>query len=176
MRATNLNGELIPIKDCYIQTPFKTITMKILPELSDSKSANYADEVVIGRSTPIKTYSHSDNRTISWTVHFIACKKTDLEDNLESLRALEACVYPQNGTGSTAYEPPPICHIRCGKLLSRDESLCVVLKSYSIRYPTDVVWDDATYIPYKFDVDLSFDVVYNSTNLPGAEDIFVSGF
>jgi hypothetical protein len=47
-----------------------------------------------------------------------------------------------------------------------------------------VPWDDdtlfcdqggAVYLPYKFTVDMSFEVVYSSENLPGAEKIFKSG-
>lgn len=176
MKATLPGGKLVPLQNCFIETPYKTIYMNVLPDLSDQKNASYADEPVIGRSTGVKTYSHSDTRTISWNVHFIACNKVDLENNMISLRALQACVYPQNGTGSTPYEPPPICKIKCGKLFSTGGNLCVVLRNYSWNVPTDTVWDDETYIPYKFDLSLSFDVVYNSTNLPGAENIFISGF
>jgi hypothetical protein len=45
------------------------------------------------------------------------------------------------------------------------------LKSYSVKFPTDVVWDQDFYVPYKFDVDTSWDVVYRSSELPGQERI-----
>lgn len=176
MKATKPNGDLIPLEDCYIFTPYRTIIMKVLPELSDSKSAAYNDEPIIGRSFPLKTYSHSENRTISWTAHFIVCKEGDQEDNMEDLRAIEACVYPKDElTGGAPYAPPPICKLKCGELLSRDGELCAVLKSYSVKFPSDTAWDEIGYIPYKFDVDMTWEIVYDSTDLPGSERIFRSG-
>jgi hypothetical protein len=59
-----------------------------------------------------------------------------------------------------------------------DEELCVILKNYSVKFPTDVVWYSATeydYIPIKFDVDLQFEVVYSNSSLPGASKIISSG-
>ena len=148
--------------------------MNILPDISDTKNASYSPETVIGRSSPINTYSHSEARTISWTLHLIAADLQDIDKNLLTLRELEACVYPQTATGKTTYQPPPICKIRCGSLLADDE-LCVILKSYSVKFPTDTIWDDTTYMPYKLDIDLSFEVVYDSAYLPGADRIFRSG-
>lgn len=151
-----------------------SIKMKILPDISDSKSASYSDEAIIGRSQPIKTYSHSENRAISWTLHLIACEDQDLRTNLNIMRALEACLYPKDRSQKTSYEPPPICKIKCGVLLG-DQELCVVLKSYSVKFDPGVAWDESTLMPYKLDVDLSFETVYSSDDLPGADRIFQSG-
>lgn len=174
MKSTKPSGELIDIEDCYIATPFGTVTMRVLPDIANAKSATYADEPVIGRSTPIKTYSHSDNRSVTWKAHFVACKDGDLEQNLANLRALEACCYPRDGGGNAPYTPPPVCRIRCGRLLA-DTELCAVMKSCNWSVPTDAVWDDESYLPYRFEVDMAFDIVYDSGNLPGAEKIFRSG-
>jgi len=177
MKATGPDGKLLDLEECYISTPFKQtpLKMKILPDIGDQKNANYGSEPVIGRSSPITTYSHSEVRTISWTCHFMATEESELYDNMENLRMLEACIYPQTeGQKQTTYRPPPICKIRCGRLLG-DEDLCVIMKSYNIKFPTDMVWDDRTYMPYKFDLDLSFEVVYDSADLPGSERIFKSG-
>lgn len=173
MKATMGSGELREMSDCYITTPFSTIKMRVLPDISDTKSAQYSPETIIGRAQPVTTYSHSEARNISWSCHFIVCKQGDWDKNLSYLRALEACVYPKDG-GSTPYEPPPICKIKCGKMLA-DSELCVILKSYSVKFPTDVVYDETTYIPYKMDVDLSFEVAYDSNDLPGADRIFSTG-
>ena len=176
MKAT-LNGDLRPLDDCQIVLPDgHQIFMRILPEITDSKSASYNDEPIIGRSFPLKTQSHSENRTISWTIHFMVVKDGDQDRNMQDLRALESLVYPDDsGAGGAPYAPPGICTLRCGKILTTGEPLCAVLKSYSVKFPSDVVWDDNGYIPHKFDVDLSFDVVYTSSQLPGADDIFLSG-
>jgi len=175
MKATLPNGALRPLDDCYI-TSYDIgldLKMKILPDISDSKSANYGDETAIGRSFPIKNYAYSENRSLSWTVHFMVCQEGDQEEIMDSLRMLEACVYPTQD--KTPYAPPPLCHIKCGDLLAKDKELCCVLRSYSVKFPTDVAWDEVGYIPYKLDVDLTFEVVYDSAELPYAADIVASG-
>jgi hypothetical protein len=53
--------------------------------------------------------------------------------------------------------------------------LCVVLRRYSVKLPTDVAWDEETYCPYKFDLETEWEVVYTSSDLPGAERIFSTG-
>ena len=60
--GTITGGALRPIKDCYILIPYNTqdnsilvgnpvfrLEMKVLPELSDTKSATYSDEPLMGR-------------------------------------------------------------------------------------------------------------------------------
>jgi hypothetical protein len=150
------------------------IVMNNLPDLSDSKSASYSDQTVIGRSFPIKTFSHSENRSISWTLHLFVTKAQDLAGNLAIMRRLESLVYPVDG-GAGPYAPPRICRLKCGDLLSNNGPICAILKSYSVKFPTDVAWDARSLTPYKMDIDLSFEVVYSSNNLPGADRIMRSG-
>lgn len=176
-KATQNSGELIDIPECWIEIPQLNakIVMNNLPDISDSKSASYSDETSIGRSTTFKNFSHSDNRTISWTCHFFLCKYRDDEIILKNIRILEACVYPiTDNTGGAPYAPPPICHLKCGKLLGEDY-ICAVLKNYSVKFDTNLPWSEDSYIPYKVDIDLQFDVVYNQSNLPGAERIMKLG-
>ena len=176
-------GALRPIKDCYILIPYNTqdnsilvgnpvfrLEMKVLPELSDSKSATYSDEPLMGRSFPLKTYSHSDNRAISMQIHMVVSSPEDINYNLRALRAIQSAVYPRHGS-NTPFLPPPICRIRCGRLLAEEE-LCVALKTYTVKFPTEVAWDEETFVPFKFDIDTSWEVVYKSSDLPGAERIF----
>jgi len=174
-QGTNGSGALVNLEKCTIQIPQgPTIRLNVLPDISDSKQASYSDESVIGRAFPLKTFSHGDNRSISMTVHLIVCTSQDLDKNLGYLRALESLVYPGQGTSSTPYVPPPIAKIQCGRLLA-DGPICVVLKSYSVKFPTEVAWDADSYLPYKFDIDLSWEVVYDSSNLPGQERIIQTG-
>jgi len=178
-RATIPGGELENISKCYIVVPVRRGALKIelnnLPDITDSKSASYNDEPVIGRSFPLKTFSHSENRTISMQLHFFVVKQTDVVTNLFYLRLLESAVYPREDASSGApFVPPPVCRIKCGLLLA-DSELCVVLKSYSVKFPTDVAWDSFNFTPYKFDVDTTWEVVYRSEALPGQERIFESG-
>lgn len=172
-KATLPGGYLNDIDECYIIMNGTTIYMDILPEISDSKGATFPEEPMIGRSTPLKTYSHSETRSISWTAYFMILSDGDAEENIQAIRAIESCVYSDVG-GSTPYIPPPVCQIKCGNLLA-DDPLCCVLKHYSVRFPTDVAWDETTLLPYKFSVDMQFDIVYDSTELPGASLILQTG-
>lgn len=175
MSKATATCSLMPIDNCYIEAPgYGRIVMDNLPDISDSKSAAYSDEAVIGRSFPMKTFSHSENRAISWSMHLFVKTKADIEGNLSIMRKLESLTYPRN-TGPGPYAPPMICKIRCGDLLARGEPICVILKSYSVKFPTDVVWDSEKLTPYKMDIDLSFEVVYSSNDLPGAERIVQTG-
>lgn len=190
-KSTGYGGVLNPINDCYVNISGHSIPMYILPDISDGKSAEYSDTPVIGRSTPIKTFSNSGIRTIGWTAYFMITTKNvnsaveyakfhrvlplpqTAEANLYYLRLIQSAVYPKDGGSAAPYAPPPVCSIRCGKLLSESGDTCVILRSYSVKFPTDVVWDEVTKIPYKFSVDMQWEVVYSSENLPGQEKILL---
>lgn len=185
--GTITGGALRPISGCYILIPYNTqdnsilvgnpvfrLEMKILPDITDGKSATYSDEPLMGRSFPLKTYSHSDNRVIGMQIHMMVSAPGDVEYNLRALRAIQSAVYPRHGSNNAPFLPPPICKIRCGRLLAEEE-LCVVLKNYSVKFPTEVAWDEETFVPFKFDIDTSWEVVYKSSDLPGAERIFSVG-
>jgi hypothetical protein len=177
--ATIPGGQLKPIRDCYVVVPTDfgdhTITFNNLPEITDAKSASYNDETVIGRASPLKTYSQSDNRTISLQIHMIVSSPGDIVKNMEDLRALQSAAYPRDGADGAPFVPPPICRIKCGQLLSYYGELCVILKSYSVKFPTEVAWDEDTFVPFKFDIDTNWDVVYKSSDLPGQNRIFLLG-
>lgn len=159
---------LMPIPDCEIRISGQTVKMYALPDISDNKSASYADETGIGRSMPFKSYQWSDNRTINWTAHYVATSKNDIEKFLVDVRRLTSACYPQAGT-TTPYRPPPLCTLKCLGLMKNTRSvstIVAVMKSYSLKYDTSVPWDEVTGMPYKFDIDMVFEVVLNQTNLP----------
>lgn len=202
MKATIIYGELQFIPDCSItfigidksaanilkdrQSEKKNeIKFTIMPEISDTKGARYGDEDVPGRSSPFKTYAHSENRIINIEMHFIALKKKDMDRNLEKLRLLQSALYPRDEFGKAPYAPPTICQIKCGLLLADDE-VCAILKSYNIKFGTDVPYGVATSLkgktgimPYKFDVSTTWEVVYandiSGQGLPGQDRIIISG-
>ena len=180
MLATLVGSDhLLPIKKCYIEIPiFATkIIMDVLPDISDGKSASYNDETAMGRSMPFKTFNSSENRSISWTAHFIVSSSADFNRFITYIRTIEACTYPFTSAIGLPFTPPPICKLRCGELLSsqEDNDVSAVLKSYSVKFDTSVPWDEDTMIPYKIDLDMQFEVVYNQSNLPGAERIVKGG-
>lgn len=145
---------------CLISIPYgpdiHVVNLKITPEISDTKRASYSDTSIIGRSNPIKTYSHSENRVITMRLHFIVVEPSDITRHIFDLRAIESAVYPSEGT---PYRPPPVCKIKCGRILG-DTDLCVVLESYSLNVPTNVVWDKDTLLPYYFELNTTWHVVY----------------
>ena len=119
-------------------------------------------------------------------LHFIISKPRVVTTNLENLRAIQSAAYPRSGADGEPFIPPPVCKIRCGQLLKKDGDLCVVLKNYSVKFPTDVSWIsdnqlgngagfDKPFTPMKFSVDTTWDVVYSSSALPGQNKIFTLG-
>jgi hypothetical protein len=177
MKATSNDGSLREIPNCYVMIPGAgTVFLKSLPDISDSKTAQYSDETVIGRASPLKTFSHSSARSISMTMHFYTTGPKDAEDNLSFLRALESAVYPRDtGGGGAPFIPPPVCQIRCGSLLSDEDPLCVILMQYNVKFPTNVAWDNQLFTPAQFDIDTTWEVVYKSSDLPGQNRIFSTG-
>lgn len=169
-KATGSDGALQQLSKCYIVTPYGQVTLKILPEITDSKSANYINEAIIGRSNPVTTYSHSEPRVISTELTFMVTKCSDITDNLRSLRIIQSLVYPGQPGGGAPYTPPPVSKFYCGKLFG-DSGVCVVLKNYSVRYQGDVAWDVETYLPYKFTISCQWEVVYSCANLPSYQTI-----
>jgi hypothetical protein len=193
-KATNAEtGLLAPLDRCFIVIPSRggdvSVQLKSLPDITDTKSANYNFEPIMGRSSPFVTYSHSEQRTISMTLHFFVTNSEDITTNLRYLRAIQSAVYPRS---SDIYPviPPPICRIKCSELLAQkpvengintsmmsasqsaySEPLCVILRSYSVKFPTEVSWDENTYLPWKFDIDTTWDVVFKNSELPGQERI-----
>lgn len=160
LATSSPGGRLKTLNDkCKIKIENHTINLKILPEISDTKKATYSDTTIIGRSTPIKTYSHSDNRIITLKMHFIVVEPEDIQRNIADLRAIASATYPREGD---PYRPPPICVLDCGRGLG-EEPLCCVLENYSVSFPTNVAWDKDTMLPYYFEVNTSWCVVYASS-------------
>ncbi len=154
------------------------IELFALPEIQDSKSVNYSDQIIQGRAAPVKTYANSSNRTINLVLHLYVTTLEDIENNLNTIRKIAALTHPEyDGT----YLPPRIARIKCGKLLSESPSgVPVVLKQYDVNYETDVQWFYhevlQTYMPLHVSIQTSWDVVYSWTNLPGYSDVIKGAY
>lgn len=179
-KGTQEGGQFSYIDDCYIKVGDFKMMMYIMPEISDSHSATYNTQNGTGRSLPTYTFSYGADRAISWTIHFYADTQKRLLWNLDMLRLLESLTYPRTTTRNMPFVPPQIVKIKCGEVLGSYE-ICAVVESYSVKFPADVQWSmpsytgGKSYIPYKFDVDLSMKVVYDAGTLPGAERIITDG-
>jgi len=164
-RATDTTGILQPITSIAVFIPgYGTLNPRVLPEITDSKSASYADEQVQGRSFPIKTFAHSENRVITMKWHFVVMDSNTLREAQTYVRAFQSAVYPA-ASNTSPYAPPPICTLQYGSVLSKDK-LCVILRQYSVSYPTDVAFDENTLFAFRFDIDLSWEAVFPSSQLP----------
>lgn len=165
MNATDRSGKLRRISDkCYLQIGNFTLFLNNLPDLGESKSASYNDEPVIGRAAPMKTYSNSDNRSISCSIQLFVQDQSDCKKNLAILRNIQSAVYPRTGAGAPYY-PPVICRLQFGSLLS-ENPICCVMRDYNVKFPTDVPWDYETLCPYRMEISMSFEQVYASERLP----------
>lgn len=167
-RGTENSGRLAVLDKCKIITPCGTICLRILPDISDSKAAHYAPENAIGRSNPLITYAYSEPRMINTELHFMTTMTADINDNWRAIRIIQSLVYPGAAVldGGAPFTPPPVVKFICGDLLDGPNGLCLILKSYNIRYPTNVAWDQQTYLPYQFSISCNWEVVYACKNLP----------
>jgi len=179
MAATSARGgQLNFIPDCYIKIGDLPIQMYIMPDISDSHNASYSKTNGTGRSLPTYTFSNGDARTISWSMHLFADSENTLNYNLKILRLIESLTYPRTVARTVPFLPPNIVKLKCGEVLGSYE-ICAVLQSYSVKFPTDVPWsapqNGNSYIPYKIDIDLNFEAVYDAGTLPGSERIITDG-
>ena len=191
----NRDGEasgkyLQPLQHCFLDVPVSESTglgvansrqqrlhrifFNNLPEITDGKAATYNADPVPGRSNPLHTYSHSDNRTIGITFHFIVQSQEDIPRILQDIRVLRSCVYPQDSRGWSPFVPPVICKFKCGELIS-SKALCLIMQNYELTVPTDQVWDETTYCPQKIDFTSTWVVVYRSEQLPSQNRIIKIG-
>ena len=179
---------LTPLPDCWIQLPDSglpddKIELFALPEITDAKEAIYSDQTIQGRSSPVKTYSYSSNRTISLTMHLYVTQNTDILRNLSIIRAVSALAHPEY---NNTYLPPRIAKLKCGRLLSDDPGgVNVILRSYEVTYETEVQWfyqdsiydksgvlvSAGTYMPLHVSLPTQWDVVYDWQKLPGQQDV-----
>lgn len=171
------SAKLNVIEDCWISIPGGggRINLRAMPTITDAKKAQYNEEAVIGRATPLTTYSHSHSRNINFDIPLIATSEATLDENIRTLRAIESAVYPRGPTGPVPYTPPPVCRLKCGQMLSKNKYLCVLLDSYSVKFDPSVPSHPTKLIPYKFTVSTSWRVVYRSDCLPGQSRIFKVG-
>lgn len=182
MIATNSTGYLQDIPDCYLTIPggtdvvgsngsSRTINFKILPKISESKTANYAGQEVMGRVVPISAYANSGNRTISISMDFYALDDIQLEENIVNKYAIRSALCPKSLNTFIPFSPPSICQFKCGNVLD-NKPTCMALTSFSWEAPVDVAWSDKWIHPYYFTVRTEWFEVYTYEDLPGQEAIF----
>lgn len=150
---------LSPEAHCYIidRKDDSRLAFQLMPDaISESKSAQYNEIPVIGRSLPYLAYSSSTARTISLSLAFVALNREGSGGKYtttwvkEQVRWLESKVYPEYLDGFTF--PPHMLHIVIGSVIG----LQAVMVSCTTTWtgPWDVTSDLAR--PFRAMVDCSF--------------------
>lgn len=158
-------------------TTTNRIYFETLPEITENKSATYNDEIVLGRSSPVKTFAHGDNRVITLTMNFIATHESDFIRYRQYMFAIASAAHPRYEQG---YAPPDICKIQIGGILGNDPVSCV-LRNYDFNTENTTFWYDrdaqdeaernAMYMSMRFSINTNWDVVYSYESLPSNTDV-----
>jgi hypothetical protein len=147
-------GAGFPVKD--------VIPFQFMPDsITDSKSAVYNEIPIIARSVPVKSYSHSSSRIISFTLEFFAAPEQGLRilDPLllkTRIDALKALVYPDYGAFIT--KPPPRCLVHIGAQVA----FLGTCKSVNVTYSNQSPWTlNPVVLAHHAKVALSFEETLN---------------
>lgn len=160
------------------------IFFEVLPEITENKAATYNDEMILGRSSPVKTFAHSDNRVITMTMNFVATHNSDFIRYRQYLFAIAGATHPRYRDG---YAPPPICKIKVGGILgSYPGGVDAVLRNYDFNTDNTAFWWDrratdnadrnAQYVSMRFSINTNWDVVYSYETLPSYSDVLRGRF
>lgn len=145
-----------------------------LPEVSVSKQAVYSDIPIIGRSSPIASYAHSNYRRLQITFHLHSLSLFFQDYHLQFIRAVDSLVHP---VYENTYSPPRLAMFKCGGLLAGTSIeggsyLRILVEDTSYTLSPDVVWyGDTSLIPQYMTLQLNARVIYNFQSLPGAQDV-----
>ena len=148
-------GVGFPVKDII---PFQFMPNSI----RDSKNAVYNDIPIIARSVPVKNYSYSGARTISFTLEFFASPEAGpstifspliIKTRIDALRAL---VYPDYS--GFIVKPPPRCIVMVGLQLA----FMGICKSVNVNYSNQSPWDlFPVVLAHHATIDLTFEEALN---------------
>lgn len=177
----DIDGKLQKIKGCWLKIPGSLTTggkhyFRSLPEITDSKSANYNSQTIFGRASPIRSFSDSAPRTISISWDMYNVDQLARDATYEMIRAISSAVYP---IYEPPYNPPPICQFQCGSILAgkhqedRMAMDCLIM-SYNFSYGKDSIMDDYM-MPFHISASLDLEVIYSSKDLPGQDAIIQEG-
>lgn len=111
-----------------------SVYFQMMPEVTESKSVNWNQIEIIGRSHPILGYSSSAPRTVAFTLTFFAHPSTEdgttLTDVSRNLRFLLSLAYPDYGGGGV--KPPHRCVIKLGA----QSKMVGVISDVAVTYKT----------------------------------------
>jgi len=168
-KATNADGSLVLLNKLIVlkrNTGSYSIPFQVLPTVSENKGANYTDQTVLGRASPIKVYTGSAPRSFEISIDYYIITNKDSGNMVKLLRNISASVYPKY---DKKYGPPDTWHFTMGII-----DVDMICKTYSVTYNTDCWWDADVMLPSHITIGTSWEVVYAQNDLPGQSDI-ISG-
>ncbi|RLC67141.1 MAG: hypothetical protein DRH97_05310 [Chloroflexi bacterium] len=132
----------------------ETLSFQLMPEVvSESKSAQYNEIPIIGRSLPHLGYSSSSSRVMGLSLNFVATHgegKYSPKWVKEQVRWLEAKVYPDYEDGFSY--PPHRLLVVVGEAIG----LQCVMTSCSTTWMGPWAFDDTTAKPFRAQMDCQF--------------------
>jgi hypothetical protein len=139
------------------------IPFQFMPDMTrDSKVAVYNDIAIIGRSSPVKNYSHSGARMINFQLQYFAAPEAGLRfvDPILIKTRVDACralVVPDY-SGFTM-KPPPRCIVHLGLQMA----FLGVCKSVNVSYLGSSPWNvlPMPVLAHHATVDLMFEEALN---------------
>jgi hypothetical protein len=151
----------------------ETFQLSSLPELTWRKEASYNTQSIIGRASPVVSYSSSKSKTLEIVLHMHSPTHQDLLNNLKATHYLAAALHPRY---ENTYAPPPICTLNCGVGSPSPNNspftfLRFIMTSMSQTFASDSVWDETLMVPRMWDTQISGEVIYNYSSLPGASSV-----
>lgn len=121
-------------KECFIldHKTMDRVYFQMMPDsISDSKSVNWNQVQIVGRSHPILAYDSSAPRTFSFTLYFFAHPShedpTTQGEIVKNIRTLMSLTYPDYRGG---VKPPHKCTLKIGNMIAWH----VVAQDISIDY------------------------------------------
>jgi hypothetical protein len=125
-----------------------TFRFQMMPNsIQESKSSNWSQTAIVGRSSPIYFYSGGSSRQYTLNLEFIVTpqsgdRKPTLTDINEYSRQLRALCYPQEGGGGNfALLAPPVVILSLGWF----ETRCVV---QAVNLDFNMPWDAEDNTPH----------------------------
>jgi len=165
-KATNPDGSFVSLEDSIVlkrNTGDYSVPFQVLPTITENKGANYTDQTVLGRASPIKIYTGSAPRGFEIAIDYYIIVSEDSNKMVELLRNISASVYPKY---SERYGPPDTWHFTMGII-----DVDMICKTYNVTYNTDCWWDKDIMLPSHITIATSWEVVYAQEDLPGQGDI-----
>ena len=146
------------------------VAFPVLPEVTLSTKANYTQIDPVHNNYPFQAYKNSQVDEISINGTFPIEDETDAAYWIAATTFFKTATKMFFGRGSNAGNPPIICSLS-GYGASVFENIPIVVKSFTVDFPTDVnyikctKWGTETWVPITSSIQVGVQPIYNRRNL-----------